>query len=100
MKPMFIPLKTKYYEAFQDGSKREELRLYNSRWNETTCVIGREVILSKGYGKKNRMLGTILYFKKQNARTFGSGYRRDILAIYGKLDVDIACFYIGNLRAI
>jgi len=56
MKPIFIPLKTEYYEAFEDGSKTEELRLYGPRWNEKTCTVGRQVILSKGYGKYARLI--------------------------------------------
>ena len=47
MKPLFIPLNTEYFEAFADGSKGEELRLYGPRWNEETCKLGREVVLSK-----------------------------------------------------
>jgi len=31
MKPLFIPLKTIYYEAFKDGSKTEELRRYGKK---------------------------------------------------------------------
>ncbi len=94
MKPLFIPLKSEHYEAFKDGSKGDELRLYGPRWNHGTCVIGREVILSKGYGKQNRMKGEIWKFKKQHGSTFGSTYKKTILEIYGTLDVDIACISI------
>lgn len=100
MKAMFIPLKTEYYEAFKDGSKREELRLYNGRWNELTCRIGRKVILSKGYGSKNRMEGVIKEFRKQRGDVFGAGYQASIMAVYGTLDIDIACFYIGDIRVL
>lgn len=30
MKPLFIPLKTEYYQAFEEGTKTEELRLYHN----------------------------------------------------------------------
>ena len=98
MKPLFIPLKTEYYEAFKDGSKTEELRLYGPRWNDNTCQPGREVTISKGYGKKNRMKGVIWRFKKQRGDLFGSSYKSAIMAVYGTLDVDIACISIKDLR--
>lgn len=94
MKPLFIPLKTKYFEAFASGEKTEELRLYGPRWNEKTCKPGREVILSKGYGKNARMNGRVWKFKKQHGSTFGSTYKQAILEVYGTLDVQIACISI------
>lgn len=94
MKPLFVPLKAEYYDAFADGSKREELRRYGPRWNERTCTVGRAVVLSKGYGKKHRMSGRIWKFKKQHGSTFGSTYQAAILDVYGTLDVWIACILI------
>lgn len=82
MKPLFIPLRTEYFEAFADGSITEELRLYGPRWNENTSVIGREVVISKDYGKYARMTGVVIKFKKQH-RT---------------LDVEIACISIAKLK--
>lgn len=98
MKPVFIPLKSEYFEAFANGSKREELRRYGPRWNEKTCGIGKEVVLSKGYGKKNRMLGKIWKFKRQHGSTFGSTYRKAILNVFGTLDIEIACISINELK--
>ena len=97
MKPLFVPLKTEYFEAFMSGDKTEELRAYGPRWNERTCQIGREVVLSKGYGKQNRMAGKIWRFKKQHGSLFGSGYRAAILDVFGTLDIDIACISITSL---
>jgi len=94
MKPLFIPLKTEYYEAFADGSKREELRRYGPRWNERTCGVGRDVVLSKGYGKQHRMTGRIWKFNRQHGSTFGSTYKAAILAVFGTLDIEIACISI------
>lgn len=62
MKPLFIPLKTEFYEAFKAGTKDTEYRLHGPRWNERTCKPGRAVILSKGYGTRNRMRGYIERF--------------------------------------
>lgn len=97
LKPLFIPLNTEFYEAFKNGSKTEELRAYGPRWHEETCRPGREVILSKGYGKNNRMIGEIFSFKRQHGSTFGSTYRNSIIKIYGTLDIDIACISIKDL---
>lgn len=94
MNPLFVPLKTEYWQQFRDGTKRDELRLYGPRWNERTCAIGREVTLSKGYGKHGRMTGRVRSFKRQHGSTFGSTYRAAILAVYGTLDVEIACISI------
>ncbi len=90
MKPLFVPLKTEHYEAFADGSKRDELRRYGPRWNEHTCVVGRGVVLSKGYGKRHRMAGRIWRFKRQRGSLFGSTYRAQILDVFGTLDIEIA----------
>lgn len=94
MKALFVPLKTEYYEAFAIGSKREELRRYGPRWNEKTCAVGRDVVLSKGYGKQHRMSGRICKFKRQHGSTFGSTYKAAILSVFGTLDIDIACVSI------
>ena len=98
MKPLFIPLKTEYFEAFADGSKREELRLYGTRWNKETCKPGREVVISKGYGKHARLKGRIWKFKRQHGSLFGSTYKAAIQKVYGTLDVDIACISITDLQ--
>lgn len=97
MKPLFIPLRTKHFDAFRSGEKRDELRIFGVRWNDCTCVVGREVTLSKGYGKKNRLKGRIWKFKRQHGSTFGSTYKAAILDVYGTLDVWIACISINEL---
>ncbi len=99
-KPLFVPLKTEYYESFALGDKTEELRAYGPRWNEKTCTVGRAVILSKGYGKHSRMSGVIWRFKKQHGTLFGSKYKESILNVYGTLDINIACISINNIRQI
>lgn len=85
--PLFIPLKTQYYNSFCDGSKTTEYRLYGPRWNENTCQIGRSVLLSKGYGKQNRVFGIIVGFSKKHMSS------KSWLDCYGKPAV-AACIEI------
>jgi hypothetical protein len=73
MKPetaLFIALKREFFEAFKDGSKREEFRAYGPRWNERTCRVGRRVTLSLGYGKQHRLSGVIVGFRQDKAPTY------------------------------
>lgn len=90
MTPLFIPLKTKWFDQFISGEKRSELRLYGPRWNERTCVPGREVILSKGYGKQHRVRGVIREFYKRRGDTFGSTYQAAIAECFGTVNVTVA----------
>jgi hypothetical protein len=62
-RPLFIPLKSEFYDAFLSGSKTVEYRRYGRGWNETTCGIGRAVVLSKGYGKQNSLTGRVVGFE-------------------------------------
>ena len=90
MKPLFIPLKTKYFNQFKDGTKTKELRRYGKRWNENTCSIGREVILSKGYGKHERLKKEIHDFYVIHGSNLNYNYKKDVLDVYGTLDIRIA----------
>ena len=94
MKPLFIPLKTEFYKLFEAGRKKAEMLKYGPRWNEKTCEIGRPVILSKGYGKKYRIAGKIIDFKKKPAREFDALNKFAIQTCYGTLDIDISVIYI------
>lgn len=49
-KPLFIPLRAEWFEAFLAGTKDTEYRAYGPRWNERTCAIGRRAVLARGYG--------------------------------------------------
>ena len=102
MKPMFIPLKTEFYEMFESEEKNTEYRLYGPRWNEKICHVNREVIISKGYGKRNRMKGKITCFDKVHARMLGLSVMTAIEECYGyaALDKQIACITIGSLEPV
>ena len=77
MKPLFIPLKTEFYLQFKSGEKKVEYRINGPRWNERTCKVGRPVILSRGYGKADRINGTITGFRCVQAKSSSCSY--DIL---------------------
>lgn len=79
MKPLFIPLKSVYFEMFREGIKTTEFRLYGPRWNEKTCPPGRPVTLSKGYGKHARLAGTVQSFKVDEMPWLNAGF----VACYG-----------------
>lgn len=72
MKPLFIPLKTKYFDAFADGSKTVEYRRYGRQWTEQHCKIGRAVVLSKGYSGP-RLRSRVVGFKTavMNSEIYG-----------------------------
>ncbi len=89
-KPLFIPLSTEYYRLFESGDKTHELRKYGPRWNEGTCWVGRTVVLSRGYGKADRIAGVVSSFTKVWARDIGGFNRIAMRAIYGHLEFEIA----------
>ena len=62
-RPLFIPLKREFFEAFERGEKWEEFRGFGLRWNYCTCRVGRRVTLSLGYGKARRLTGQIVAFR-------------------------------------
>lgn len=99
-RPLFIPLKTQYFEAFKSGEKTEELRKYGGRWTEDTCRIGRPVTLSRGYGVGDRISGEVWRFKVQHGSLFGTTYQAAINDVFGTLDLEIACISINNLRLV
>lgn len=79
-RPLFIPLKTEHFRAFEDGSKTEEYRLYGRGWNERTCTVGRPATLSHGYsGKRLRAVVTGFDHRMMTTETYGRD--RDIAVI-------------------
>jgi hypothetical protein len=58
-RPLFVPLKREWFEAFARGDKTDEWRRHGPRWNQGTCWAGREVILSLGYSTPHRLSARI-----------------------------------------
>lgn len=75
-KPLFIPLKRAFFEAFERGDKTNEYRPYGPRWNERTCIVGRRVLLSLGYGKGKRRTGRIVALTKHDLPGFLPGWEK------------------------
>lgn len=90
MKPLFIPLKGEFYDQFESGQKDTEYRPFGPRWNERTCPVGREVVLSRGYGKARRLQGTVKHFSISTVITQTGLWR----SIYGTRHKYAACIQI------
>jgi hypothetical protein len=85
-KPLFIPLKAEYYEQFANGTKTTEYRAHGKRWNPETCYIGRDVVLSYGYGKARRMQARIVAAEILTNKAASDAFRE----IYGTQEECIA----------
>jgi len=86
----FIPLCEEPFKAFRDGRKRHELRPYCPRWSEKHFPPGRLVTLSWGYGKANRLYGSIRSYRHTNAQNLRKDYREAVERHYGTHDIEIA----------
>lgn len=64
-RPLFIPLRRVYFEAFAAGTKTEEYRIAGRNWNDKNCYPGRPVTLSMGYGTGHRLSGVVTAFRTQ-----------------------------------
>lgn len=84
MKDLFLPLKAEHYDSFADGSKRHERRVQGRGWNPGTVVPGRGIILSRGYGKKNRMYGTIISRRVVPFADIAIEHHAALIACYGE----------------
>lgn len=95
-KALFVPLKEEYYRDFANGLKRVEYRLYGPRWNERTCRPGRRVVLSLGYGKRERLNGRIDAFLADPLICLDGHVQRELRALFPLIDAHrkIACISI------
>lgn len=89
MKPLFIPLKKEFFEAFERGDKDTEYRIYGARWNEKTCPIGRPATLAYGYTKR-RLYGVVAGFVKSEEPTKSEAWKK----CYGEKGKVAACIKI------
>jgi len=94
---LFVPLKTEYFRAFADGTKQTEYRIYGPRWNERVCRVGRRVVLSNGYGKRERLTGTITAFMSDPLACLDAHTYREMRALFPKIETltRVACIWIA-----
>lgn len=94
MKPLFIPLFTRYFEQFERGEKHMEYRRPGGPFNPGTCYPGRLVTLSCGYGAHRRLQGKITFAENRDVHELNSADRRDIQALFGPLCKTVFCIGI------
>lgn len=99
MKPLFIPLRKEFYEAFTSGTKTTEVRLHGPRWNAKTCAIGREVVISCGYGAAHRLDGTIVGFNKVHGSSLTEEQQADLCKCFGTAEVHACLIHIQIRRS-
>lgn len=87
-KPLWIPLKTEYFLAFERGEKTTEYRLYGGPWREHTCWVGRETVLGLGYsGRRLRAVVTGFEAKVMETQIYGQATHALIhLRVLGPLE--------------
>ena len=61
-RPMFIPLKREWYEAFARGEKTVEYRLPKGAFAPHHCAPGRPVVLSLGWSGNGRLNARIVAY--------------------------------------
>lgn len=82
-KPLFIPLKAEHFDDFASGIKTHERRVYGPGWNTGTCYVGREVRLSRGYGKRYRLSGSITSVRTVPFAEIDQAHHAALIACYG-----------------
>lgn len=82
-KPLFIPLKTEYYRAFENGTKTHEYRRYGGPWNERTCFVGRPVTLSRGYSTPDRLSAVVKGFRRLRIEDMPPEFMEIWISLFG-----------------
>ena len=100
-KPLFIPLKTEYFNAFKSGEKSVELRnAKDKRWSANNCSVGRAVTLSRCYGKHERLSGVVAAFAVLHVDELEAPSRAAFKACYGEAANYVSCIHISNIAAL
>jgi hypothetical protein len=100
LKPFFMPLKTEYFEQFKNGTKSYELRKYSNRFCRAKFPIGRHVILSKGYGKKHRLIGTVAHINIVMADELSIIDRKAVVDCYGNGEIKIIQIWLKDITEV
>ena len=99
-KPLWIPLKTEYFIAFERGEKTTEFRLYGGQWCARNCYAGRPVVLGHGYsGRRLRAVVTGFETQVMDSQIYGRQKRLALihLRVLGPLESEAALPKTGNL---
>jgi hypothetical protein len=94
-KPLWIPLKREYFEAFRNGTKTIEYRHYGGQWTEKHIYVDRHATLGCGYSGP-RLRAIVVKFETREMETKIYGYCRHALIHLRVLD-DAASPRTGNL---
>ena len=102
MKDLFVPLFKKYFLKIKNGEQNCEIRPANHRsWNSKNVYAGRVLLLSNGYGKKNRIRKEIIVTVEGCAKFAFSGIPQRhidaVEAIYGKRDRWLVAYFLTSL---
>jgi hypothetical protein len=98
-KPLWIPLKRKYFDAFKNGTKTIEYRHNSRQWTEKHIYPGRPVTLGCGYsGPRLRAVVTKFETRIMDSETYGPNQRLALIHLRVLQD-DAACPRTGNLFA-
>lgn len=96
-KPLWVPLKAKYFDAFEAGSKTIEYRLYGAQWTEKHIYPGRPAVLGRGYsGRRLRAEVIKLEVRVMSTETYGPNRR---LALIHLRLLDVAASQRTGSRA-
>lgn len=97
-RPLFIPLMKEYYQSFERGEKRIEYRIYGKRWNERTVYPNRPVVLSCGYGKRNRLSAIVDRLEVKDTNELEPEIQSAIHSLYGQGNHPIACIWVSDIQ--
>jgi hypothetical protein len=96
-KAAFIPLKKEYFLEFKNRTKNCEYRRYGGRWTEKNFKRGRDIVLSLGYGKKDRIEKMIIDSYRVCSNKLPEKVQKDIYNCYNnKNDIDILVIVVGD----
>lgn len=99
-KPLFMPLKAEYFDAFADGTKTIEYRKSGGKWNAKNCTIGRSVTLSSGYGKAKRLSATISSYSEKLPNELGADYNKWAVACDTSANEKVVCIEMIDIKPV
>jgi len=87
--PLFLPLKTEFFNAFKDGTKTHEYRRHGRQFTKKNWFPGRRVNLRRGYSTNDNLYGTVTSFKVFRKSEIIGSLAKTITDLYGPEDEEI-----------